>query len=102
MDTTCLVNQGLQVQSLASPVFDETKPLPHHHMILAVCRMLNTQTPPPPHTHKQSVPYVYSLFTRSHFVCSETALFSPTLAVFCVLLSYQGNYFSLSKYFIFM
>ena len=31
-----------------------------------------------------------------------TALFSPTLAVFCVLFSYQGNYFSLSNYFIFM
>ena len=31
-----------------------------------------------------------------------TAPFLPTLAVFCVLLSYQGNYFSLSNYFIFM
>ena len=99
MDKTCLVNQGLQVQSLASPVFDETKPLPHHHMILAVCRMLNTQTPPPPHTHTRKVNPMSTPFSPVPIL---SALFSPTLAVFCVLLSYQGNYFSLSKYFIFM
>ena len=75
-----------------SSLLDETKPLPLHHMILAVRRMLNTQT----HTQKVNpMPTPFSPIPILSALKLYTAPFSPTLAVFCVLLSYQGNYFPL-------
>ena len=80
-----------------SSLLDETKPLPLHNMTLAVGRMLNTHT-----RQVNPMPNPFSSIPMLPALKFYTAPFSPALAVFCVLLSNQGNYFSLSNYFIFM
>ena len=90
MDTTCLA------QSLASPVCWMRLNL----CLFTIGRMLNTHT----HTHTESEPYSnpFSPIPILPALKFYTAPFSPTLAVFYVLLSHRGNYFSLSNYSTFM
>ena len=89
----CVNTQYAALSGAMSSLLDETLPLSLHHMILAVGRMLNT------HIRKVNpMPTPFSPIPILSALKFYNAPFSPTLAVFC----YQGNYFSLSNYFICM